>query len=66
MGRAMKLQAWLELKGWTQQEFADHAQMSRPYITNLLSGKCRPGVAAITKIRKATNGDVRFDDWVTE
>lgn len=61
----MKLAAWLEAKSMTQQEFADRAGIERSYINKLLNGKCRPGVASIERMRKATDDAVRFDDWVT-
>lgn len=61
----MTLSEFLQLKGLTHAEFATLADIPRPTITRLVKPGARPDWANIEKIRRATDGKVSPNDWVS-
>lgn len=53
-------------RGLPQAEVAALLGMSRPYLTQLLSGAKKPGLDLAVKIERLTNGAVPASAWVPE
>ena len=62
----MKLKAYLELTQKTYRVFAAENGFDVAQVHRWASGKRSPSVAQIAEIRKATNGQVTFDDFIGE
>ncbi len=39
--------------GWNQTELARRSKISRPYLTNVINGKTRPGLRTVIRLSKA-------------
>ena len=57
------IRVWREYRGLTQQQLADQAGVSKPYLSQLESGKRHGGVAVLQKIAQAL--DLSLEDLVT-
>lgn len=60
----MTLADWLKQQGMSQRAFAKLIRSDQSHISDLVRGKMHPRAENIERIYKATNGSVRFEDWV--
>jgi transcriptional regulator with XRE-family HTH domain len=60
----MKLAKYLELKGITQQEFADKLGCAQGYISKLVRGRAWPSREAIEAIADVTKKKVMANDFM--
>lgn len=58
------IRVWREYRGLTQQQLADRAGVSKPYLSQLESGKRRGGVEVLKKIAQALT--LNLEDLVTD
>jgi DNA-binding XRE family transcriptional regulator len=58
------IRVWREHRGLTQQQLADQADVSKPYLSQLETGKRRGGVEVLKKIAQALQ--LRLEDLVPE
>ena len=67
-GQMEKLKAYIKNSEVTrtQSEWAKDFGISRNYLSEILSGKQRPGWKTIQKIHRATGGTVSPDAWLTK
>ncbi|GAB4504971.1 MAG: helix-turn-helix transcriptional regulator [Anaerolineales bacterium] len=56
------VKVWREYRGLTQQQLADQAGMSKPYLSQIETGKRRGTTEILTAIAKAL--DISLDDLV--
>lgn len=61
----MKLQAWLDLKGLSQHDFATLVGRERSTVTRWVGGRM-PSKSDLAIIRDVTEGAVTANDWVDE
>ena len=59
------LSSYRKDKGLTLRKFSERCGLSTSYLCEIEGGKC-PSFNAVKKIHKATNGEVSFDDWISE
>lgn len=62
----MKLSVFIKKSGFTWQEFADKAAVSRQTIWLLMNKKHTPRVQTIDRINKASDGQVTLEDLRTQ
>lgn len=62
----MKLRDYLEKNGIKNKFFAEKVGISYQYLWRLLNEKHTPSLSLIMKIKKFTNDEVDFIDWVDE
>lgn len=60
----MKLKAWLKLHRMTQAAFAKLVATDQAHVSDLVNGKVSPMLQLVSRIEKATKGDVKYEDWV--
>ena len=53
-----------EAKGWTQQELADAAELSQPYVSQVEAGTREPSLSVLRDLAKALG--VTVDDLLRE
>lgn len=63
---ATALPQWLKLKGMTARRFATLVRVSDTAIYMYTSCRKRPGLAVAIRIERATSGEVRAADWLTD
>ncbi len=56
----MKLKHYLKKERITWEQFADRANLSRQTIYNVMRGSHKTSSKTISKIIKASNGEVKF------
>lgn len=59
----MKLDDWLWANKLRRSAFAEMAQISKGYVTNLCDGKVRPSLEMAQRIAAVTNGQVQPQDF---
>jgi transcriptional regulator with XRE-family HTH domain len=62
----MKLKDYLDEKGIKYKFFAQKLGVSYQHFWRLVQGKSLPSLTLVSKIKKATDNQVTFDDWLTE
>lgn len=60
----MRLAAYLKLSGRTATDLARQCSVSVPTITRVAKGQKTPSLTLAAKIRAATEGAVRADDYL--
>lgn len=60
---AMTLAEYLELTDLGTAEFGKKAKISQPMISQLANKTRKPSLATMVKIKKASRGQVDFQDW---
>jgi transcriptional regulator with XRE-family HTH domain len=58
------LQSWIE-ENTTQARFADEAGLSKPYLSEILSGKKTPSLDMASRLSRATGGVVPISAFVS-
>ena len=61
-----KLKQFLKEKGWTQAMFCEKSEIDAGALCRMLQGKTTPSLENALKIKKATRGRVKPEDWVDE
>jgi transcriptional regulator with XRE-family HTH domain len=64
--RMTNLAQYLRDTGTTQRAFAATLEMSPGFLSEILSGKKRPGIDTAFNIERATNGAVPVSSWVQQ
>jgi len=59
---AHPIRVYLEKRGETQSSFAMRVGLSKPYLSQVISGRERLGAEGARKIVKATHGALSFED----
>ncbi len=59
----LKLKSWLKANKKTQSWLAERIQSDQAHVSRLVSGKFQPEYLTMSKIHKATRGQVSFADW---
>lgn len=62
----MKLAAYLKAEGLTQQEFANRVGISKRAVSMYAQGHRLPRPPILARIRKITNEQVTYDDFVSD
>ena len=58
------LRKYLDLHGLAANNIAKESVLSIFQVSRLVNDKCSPTIEVLHTLRKATNGEVRPDDWV--
>ena len=58
------LRKYLDLHGLAANDFAKKSGLSIFQVSRLVNDRVSPTVGVLHTLRKATNGEVRPDDWV--
>lgn len=59
----MQLSEWLKRANLSQKGFARVLGVSPACVNRFIKGNREPSIDMIDQIERATNGDVRYDDW---
>ena len=62
--RLMKLDAYLEANGLTQEAFALQIKASQSQVSRLLGDKPSASLGLLARVKKATGGAVTADDFL--
>lgn len=60
----MKLAKYLEDKAIARGDFARKIKVTQSYVTYLCAGKAWPSKKVMARIERATNGEVRANDFL--
>jgi DNA-binding transcriptional regulator YdaS (Cro superfamily) len=60
------LEKYLDEHGITLTQFAHQIGCSTSRVWQLLNGRGKPSLKLIVSIERATNGEVTFEDWVSD